>query len=441
MVGYWMCRYRALFSFVAAAVFVLYLAMCRSGGSEPEAFFARTLINLDHLDFLCEDTVVEGDSVTIVHIYSDAPAYNWTDAGGEGIACVDDAARAAVVYLRYYELTEESPALNRSRNLLRCIMVMQAEDGDFFNFIDAERRINPIGYTTKKSFWFWAARGYWALGYGYWIFRGIDTVYAEQLKTAFLRCKRPLSDLMEHYGEIREFGGRLYPTWLMNSSGSDATSEFLLGVAYYLKIEKDEELALITERLVDGLLLMQMNDEPYIGAFLSWPGVWHAYANCQTQALAMLGLALDKPEWIAVAEREANGWYRRLLEVDMIRSFELDETVKVFRFPQIAYDIRPIVLGLIGLYEATGRETYARTAGLAAAWFFGRNPAERMMFDSETGRVYDGINSPDEININSGAESTIEGLMTLLEVASDHAVYDRVTDWVGKNEAVAPIRE
>jgi hypothetical protein len=35
------------------------------------------------------------------------------------------------------------------------------------------------------------------------------------------------------------------------------------------------------------------------------------------------------------------------------------------------------------------------------------------MYDVATGRTYDGLNGPADINHNAGAESTIEGLLTL----------------------------
>ncbi len=38
------------------------------------------------------------------------------------------------------------------------------------------------------------------------------------------------------------------------------------------------------------------------------------------------------------------------------------------------------------------------------------------MYDPHTGRCFDGINSTDKINENSGAESTIEALLTLIRI-------------------------
>ncbi len=49
-------------------------------------------------------------------------------------------------------------------------------------------------------------------------------------------------------------------------------------------------------------------------------------------------------------------------------------------------------------------------------WLFGRNVANYIMYDSSTGRCYDGIDSSRVVNKNSGAESTIEALLILNEI-------------------------
>jgi hypothetical protein len=68
------------------------------------------------------------------------------------------------------------------------------------------------------------------------------------------------------------------------------------------------------------------------------------------------------------------------------------------------------------LYEATGDSDYLRLAGISASWLFGNNAAGATMYDSATGRCYDGIRDSTTINRNSGAESTIEALGTLVEL-------------------------
>ena len=49
----------------------------------------------------------------------------------------------------------------------------------------------------------------------------------------------------------------------------------------------------------------------------------------------------------------------------------------------------------------------------SAAWLAGENASGKVMWDPATGRCYDGIISKEEINLNSGAESTIEALLSL----------------------------
>ena len=63
----------------------------------PPGNVDRGDINLTHLNFLVEDVDIAGQPMAITHIYSEYPRYEWVDASGEGIAAVDDAARAAWV--------------------------------------------------------------------------------------------------------------------------------------------------------------------------------------------------------------------------------------------------------------------------------------------------------------------------------------------------------
>ena len=407
---------------------------CRSGGQRPGVFFERDLVNLEHLDRLCEDVVIEEDTVTIVHIYANHPDYAWVDAEGEGMACVDDVARAAVVYLRYFQLSREASVLPRIRGLLDFVIFMQTEDGEFYNFITPDLEINRTGRTSIKSFNFWAARAYWALGYGYSALRSVDPVYAEHLRDRFLFCKIPIGNLLTRYGKFTTEGNRDYPMWLINGSGSDATSELLLGLGHYMESEKDDELEGYALKLAEGLIAMQMGEgDVYPGAFLSWRGLWHAYANAQTQALSRMGKMLRRRSLIRSASLEAQTFYSRMVREGFIHAFRFDDELRVDHFPQIAYDVRPVVVGLIELERATGREEYGEWAGLVAAWFFGRNPAGRVMVDVKTGRCYDGINDSTSINLNSGAESTIEAIASLLEVASHATAYESMMHWVGQS--------
>jgi hypothetical protein len=395
-----------LFLYISALFLVVGMA-CQKTAQAP-------LGNLAHLDSLCEDVVVNGQPCTIVHIYADAPNYAWTDASGEGVACIDDVARAAVVYMKAYEGGYDV-SLDRINRLLRFVLVLQADDGEFYNFVNADMSINKIGVTSKKDFAFWAARGYWALGYGYRFFRNRDAQFAEELETAFLKCTGPIDNLLIMYDKFVEKNGRRYPQWLMIEFGSDATSELLLGITSYLQEKPHPQLAERARKLADGILAMQVRDHAKMnGAIESWPGWWHAWGNTQVQALAELALILDDSILADAVQSSADFFLGRLAAGKMFSVYNFEEN-EFTDYPQIAYDIRTTSLGLIGAYKVTGDENYASLAGLSASWLTGNNIAKASLYDKKSGRIYDGIDKRG-VNQNSGAESTIEGLYILLEV-------------------------
>ncbi|MBC8186566.1 hypothetical protein H8E88_36250 [candidate division KSB1 bacterium] len=376
------------------------------------------LINFSHLEHLTETITLNGQSVDIIHIYSEYPNYDWVDASSEGIACIDDVARAAVVNLRYFELFGDSTVIARAKRLLQFVMALQADDGEFYNFIFSDGSINKNGRTSKKSFDFWAVRGYWALAKGYKVFKTIDKKFADDLRQSFLKCKIPIQKILTNYHQTIEINGFSYPVWLVNRFGSDATSELLLGIAEYLSIDTDDELPSATNKLCEGILKMQLPEtHQYAGAFLSWKNVWHGWGNSQTQALASLYPILQDERLINAAQLEASLFFSRLLVEGRIKQINLENEIEIF--PQIAYDIRCQALGLLELYKITGEKKYAKLAGITASWLTGNNAVGMQIYNSATGRCFDGINDSTSVNKNSGAESTIEALFTLIEITSN----------------------
>jgi len=64
-------------------------------------------------------------------------------------------------------------------------------------------------------------------------------------------------------------------------------------------------------------------------------------------------------------------------------------------------------------YKITGKKEYLNQAEEITQWFSGKNIAGQQMYDAATGRCFDGIVSETKVNKNSGAESTIEALLSL----------------------------
>jgi hypothetical protein len=377
------------------------------GGQPADAWF-----NSSHLDHLGEEIARSDGSYRIIHIYSEAPDYGWVGDADEGAAALDDAARAAVVYLHHYEYTGDRGSAEKARQLLRFIMYMQRGNGLFYNFVwNADLDINETHPNSRAdAFEWWAARAVWALGTGVRVLGEEDSTMVDAMAERVRLTYPHLRSLLAHYGEYTNRGGRSVPLWLIGETGADATSELLLGLVAMQSARPDAEVSDMIARFAEGIAHMQygsMNSFPY-GAHASWIDQWHGWGNSQTQALAEAG-------YTASAEFEARHFYPRLLVEGWMHSFSLDDPGSVREFEQIAYAVRAVSVGLIRLFEATGDASYAKMAGLAASWFTGNNVAGEAMYDHASGRGFDGIGQ-NSVNRNAGAESTIEALFAVLEV-------------------------
>jgi hypothetical protein len=378
------------------------------------------LVNLAHLRHLTEPVTIDGQEMAVVHIYAEFPDYEWVDDADEGLSAVDDVARAAVLYLWEYERTGDASLLELARRCLNFVMYMQAEDGEFYNFVfDSQGTINLTGGTSYKSLTWWAMRGLWSLGEGVRVFDTVDPAYANELAAAYLKTEAALAATLGNYGEMTTIHGFDVPAWI--PGGEPAVASIgLLGLTAYYRARPNETTADVITRIADGIAQYRLGtDSEYpFGAhpvLSNAPGFWHNWGAHMPHALVEAGMALDRPDWIESARLSADSFLLRQLAFEPFRHMG----VVPYRREQIAYGTNMLVQAYAALYEATGDETYARYAGLAGSWYFGNNMASTPMVDLESGRVFDGINGPVSwrVNRNSGAESTIEGLMSLSVLA------------------------
>ena len=397
-----------------------------SGTRAARERLAAVGFNLAHLDFLGEDVVLDGDTLRLVHIYAEpdgSGGWHFVGDDDEGIACVDDVARAAVVYLRHYEVTGDASSRRTAAKLLRFVRHQQAPSGLFYNFVwDRTLRPNTTFRTsTADSVSWWTARAVWALGTAARVLAESDPAEAAASLAAVRRVEPHLDRLLARYGETALENGRPFPQWLTAQTGADATSELLLGLVETERAAPTEAGTRRARQFAEGLAGLRfgsLTESPW-GGHASWAGGWHGWGNSQTQALASgAGARVLPADVMASAEAEARSLYAHLLVEGWLHEITY-ATGAARAFEQIAYDVRPAAVGLVRLHDATGDADYGVLAGLAAAWFAGDNPAGAVMAEPETGAGYDGILSPERVNWNAGAESTVEAQMTLLEVGLD----------------------
>ncbi|HEX2868290.1 MAG TPA: hypothetical protein VHO03_14690 [Ignavibacteriales bacterium] len=382
-----------------------------------------SIVNTSHLDKLYEKVNLDGRDMAIIHIYAEAPDYKWTEAKGEGIACVDDVARAAIFYLRYYNITNNAADLIKTKLLYEFLFHMQADNGLFYNFINSDYSINKEGGNSRPEADWWSWRALWAMGEAYRYFYERDKDFALRLQTSLIKGFDNIKGFISKYPKKTEVKGFRLPTWLPYEYASDQASVLLMALTPFYEVSKDTITKRYMEELAGGIMQMQAGDSasfPY-GAILSWENMWHAWGSNQPEALLVSGDALKSKYYEKSVKLELDNFYGYLMQKNYLNEFSVinDSSENMSQFPQIAYGIGPMVTSCLEAARVFNDPSYAEKGAKIACWFLGTNPAGKAMYDPKTGRCYDGIVSKDKINYNSGAESTIEALMALLAVESN----------------------
>ncbi|WP_382308730.1 hypothetical protein [Herbiconiux sp. UC225_62] len=369
--------------------------------------------------------------------------------------------------LAYFQTTEGPDAGN--------VVLWMQPDGELNP--SAEPVELPDPSDSAESYWL--ARSLWALGEGFAAFRDVDPEFAaflqERLQLGVAAVDR---EVLDAYGQYAVADGVSVPAWLI-VDGADATAEAVLGLAAYTAAAPDDtavrdSLAKLAEGVAamartttdpngpgagarsgesaDGSAASEATSDetdaadgdhaaagsftasgarhgsggaagswPY-GAILPWAesrSMWHAWSSQMSGALARASVALDDDTLLQPAVTESARFAPTLLTAGgPDNAWYPSPTERV----QLAYGADSRLQNLLATSEAAGLPGLADLAGIQAAWFFGLNPAATPMYDPATGVTYDGIQPDGSINRNSGAESTIHGLLSMLALDAHPSV-------------------
>jgi hypothetical protein len=392
-----------------------------------------SLVNTSHLDHLYINVVFFADNVHAagVFIYSQYPDYHPVDASGEGFTCVDDVSRAALVYLRSSKILSDTSMQTKLFNLIQFILEMQSSNGYFYNFLNTNNLINTAGPTSVNTPNWWSWRALQTLTEAEPIVRKMNASLDAKMNIAInslvARIKTDFASLPQSTTVV---DGITVPQWLPAGSGSDQSAILMLGLINYCSTNTDAVVLSYINKLADGIALMQQGDATHFpfNAFLSWENTWHAYGNLQAYALMQAAGFLKNSQYGILAMAEVDNYYTWLLQNGYKASFSISDSAGDYQilaeesYDQIAYGIEPMVFAAAEAYKETGQAKYADLAGHLAAWFLGANDAGISMYSISTGICYDGLSAGGNVNLNSGAESTIEALLTMEKMESDPAL-------------------
>lgn len=275
-------------------------------------------------------------------------------APGEGIACVDDNARAVILALSHYEKYGDQKSLDLAKEWVTFVKHMTDRVGRVANFISEEGVINELGQTSQRGGQWWQARAMWAYARMYRVTS--DTPYLD-----------------------------LY--WATKRN---------------LKVTDPKVIAIdniVTCELMD--LNIQQSLTPVMYGNFFRMGETFGYH----QLLA---------GWQMVKQRKASSALPDRAIVEYVKPMIEDRFWSEWKTRSkdglCAYVVSPIVQGLALANRITGR--YDKLLEDSINWFIGgNNDITRIMYDPETGRCFDGLYSED-----CGAESSIEAGLAYLEV-------------------------
>jgi len=391
----------------------------------PSAPLTNDAINFNHFNHLYKEINFNDKKVGIIHIYSEYPNYTYAIEPKEGFTCVDDVSRAIVMLSQYLELYEtDKIALEKLKNLTEFVLQMQNQNGYFNNFIWNDLTINTKYRTSIASLDWWSFRALWALESAYPYLKP-DIDMANRIENATEKLIKNIKrDLPTTYLITEIINTLEVPTWLPGKSAADQSAILILGLLNNYKRTADNDCKIIIDHLAKGIILMQKGNEnsyPY-GAFLSSENLWHAWGNNQAYALLKAGEFFNNQEYIASALIEVEYFYPWLLKNGFAEAFLINKTGDEFteidrnKYPQIAYGVRPMLWAASQAYHYSNDNKYKMIANELGLWLSGKNDANTAIYNPNTGVCFDGIVGINEVNKNSGAESTLETLFMLLEI-------------------------
>lgn len=370
------------------------------------AVFAAIPASLfEHLEFLRDDFQIENDKQIGYWIYADLNpdgTYSHVKATGEGVTCVDDVARTAILYSREIQRgNDDEFFIRRAGEALDFVIAMSLPTGEYYNFVYENGSINKNGITSRPGANWWAVRAMWATALGVNVFKDIDKEYSNLLlekteKTYKLLKKSIQNNLLNGY--------------------SDISSVFLIACCELYKNNNEEDILNTISLLAKGLIENAENSYSNFGLIDEGKEYfnWHSWGSRQIEALSMASSIMnDEKLFIKTYDifKKLNNF---VISSGPIYRF----WNRIDSYPQLAYGMEAYVNSAYSLHQTSifygdseREEETAIITKIFMSWFEGMNILKVKMV-GDKGQGYDGLELT-HINRNAGAESTISYLLAL----------------------------
>jgi hypothetical protein len=344
---------------------------------------------LRQLDALTRPIPVAGPWALALAVYSDSTGEHFEagERGVEGVACVDDAARACTLLFRLWAATGNDALKRWAEGLLNFVLWMHAGDGRWHNFIyDWQGTRNTDGPTSDAGVNFWQARATGALA-------DVDVLVGLGSAKPILAAALSAAASASPPPDVRAIHALGALTLLQRAPDPSLFN--------HLTVWCDE----LAEWRRDGMLMNSPDER----------GRPHLWGHVQEAVLADASVVLGRKDLLTLATSSAEAVFAEVIESG-------------FDLPHVhSYDVQSAVFVMDRLAAVTGQPRYGELARKARSWFDGRNPAGAVIYDRAAGRVADGLDDG-RLNDRSGAEANISAGLALLE---DPAALSMARSWSG----------
>jgi hypothetical protein len=150
--------------------------------------------------------------------------------------------------------------------------------------------------------------------------------------------------------------------------------------------------------------------------------MWHAWSSQMPAALAEASVVLHDRSLLKPALADSGSFTPTLITAGGPDNAWYPTPIEKV---QIAYGADSRLQSLLAVADASGRGGFDELAGFMGAWYFGNNKSGSPVYDPATGVTFDGVQADGTVNRNSGAESTIHGLLSMLALDAHPAVAKR----------------
>lgn len=300
---------------------------------------------------------------------------------------LDDNARALAVAVMGYERYGTKKMLKFADTFLGFVEKCQLHDGGFHNIVDGSREFSDdVG--SEDSF----GRAVWALG------RTLKSALPEEYR---LRAKKMLEKAIPGGNEIES---------------PRAQADTLIGLVSSREYFNGE-ITPIKERLVDSLVSKYV--EASDGGW-KWFEGYLTYGNSRIPEALFDAHGYDKSGLAAKIARESIDFLTKTLFIGGKLVPIGQDKWYVKGMERSLYDQQPIeaagmTTAYLKAFEKTSDSTYLKKARASFDWFLGKNSMNQVVYDEATGGCFDGL-TPNGVNANEGAESTVSYLYARLSI-------------------------